>query len=72
MDSQLLLDQESVARSALNTSPIFCLREIDVSHDGESILLSGRVPSFYYKQLAQEAVRAVVEHVQVVNDVNVD
>ena len=72
MASQLTLDQETVARSALSKSPIFCLREIAVSHDGDCLLLSGRVPSFYYKQLAQEVVRAVTDEIQVVNDVNVD
>jgi hypothetical protein len=37
-------------------SCIFDLRCLDVEHDGGSIVLRGRVNSFYYKQLAQELV----------------
>lgn len=68
----LVGDAESSAQLALANSPIFALREITVSADGETLLLSGRVPTFYYKQLAQEAIRAVVEDVQVVNTIRVD
>ena len=51
-----MLEMESAARLALANSPIYALHNIDVSSDGEQLLLSGRLPSFYYKQLAQEAV----------------
>jgi hypothetical protein len=39
---------------------------------GRAICLSGRVATFYHKQLAQEVVRAVADGVQVVNSVDVD
>jgi osmotically-inducible protein OsmY len=39
---------------------------VSIDHDGRTIYLSGRVPTFYLKQLVQEAVRHVpgVEHVR--------
>ena len=72
MATQSTVDRESAARIALTNSPIFALREIHVSHKGEHLVLTGRVPSFYYKQLAQEAVRAVVDDIPVLNVVDVD
>ena len=58
------------AQTALASSPIYELRELHVEHIGETLLISGRVESFYFKQLAQELVRAVVE-VEVVNTISV-
>lgn len=60
------------AQSALAASPIYELRDLQVEQAGESLLISGRVTSFYHKQLAQEIVRTVVGSVQVVNSIHVD
>ena len=60
------------AQSALSSSPIFALREIHVDEENDSLYLSGRVDTFYHKQLAQEVVRAVVDGVRVVNSIDVD
>ncbi len=60
------------AQSALAASPIYELRDLLVEQAGESLLISGRVTSFYHKQLAQEIVRTVVGSVQVVNSIHVD
>ena len=63
---------EMRARAALASSSIYVLRELAVERSGGMLLLSGRVDSFYHKQLAQEVVRAVAEGVQVVNTIAVD
>ena len=63
---------ENQAQAALHSSPIFALRVLRVERNGESLLISGRVSSFYYKQLAQEVVRSVSEGLQVVNSIDVD
>ena len=60
------------ARAALCTSPIHALRELRVQRDGASLILSGRVNSFYHKQLAQEAVKAVCHELDLVNTIDVD
>jgi hypothetical protein len=60
------------AQSALATSPIHALRILRVEQEGETLTLSGRVSTFYYKQLAQEIVRSVAVGATVVNHVDVD
>ena len=62
------LDQ---ARIALRDSPILALRDLVVEQTGESLIISGSVTSFYQKQLAQEAVRAVCRDVELLNTVAV-
>ena len=62
---------EVMAQSALSSSPIYSLRELHVEREDDSLLLSGRVESFYHKQLAQEVVRAVAEGCRVVNSIDV-
>ena len=65
-------DVESRAQTALKDSPIFALRDLHVHRDGGTLLISGRVNSFYHKQLAQEVVRAVAEDLRVVNSIDVE
>jgi osmotically-inducible protein OsmY len=59
------------ARSVLSRSNIYDLRMLRVDGDAESVVLSGRVSSFYHKQLAQEIVRTAVEGFEVVNAIRV-
>ncbi len=59
------------AQTALAGSPIFELRDLQVEHRDEGLLISGAVSSFYHKQLAQEAVRSVCENVDVINAIDV-
>ena len=66
------MEVENQAQAALKSSPIFALRDLRVESNGKSLLISGRVSSFYYKQLAQEVVRSVSEGLQVVNSIDVD
>jgi osmotically-inducible protein OsmY len=58
----------TLARDYLEHHPHFKgrLNDVSIDHDGRTIYLSGRVPTFYLKQLVQEAVRHVpgVEHVR--------
>jgi osmotically-inducible protein OsmY len=72
MATALEIDVCSRARSALSQSPIYVLREITVQQSGDSLLLEGRVDTFYHKQLAQEVVRAVADGMRVENDLRVD
>lgn len=67
----LLTDVELRAREALNRCSIYVLREIEVDLDGDAIMLTGCVDSFYHKQLAQEIVKNVVEGIEVVNALRV-
>jgi hypothetical protein len=70
MVKQLLTrDAKTRAQSALTSSPIYVLREVHVERAGESLLLSGRVDTFYHKQLAQEVVRAVADEFEVINSI---
>lgn len=62
----------SRAQSALNSSPIYLLRQLTVEETGDALLLSGRVDSFYHKQLAQEVVRSVCDDIRVINSVAVE
>jgi len=59
------------AQLALRTSPFYELRELQVEPARDSLLISGSVSSFYYKQLAQEVVRSVCAEIDVVNSIRV-
>ena len=58
-------------REALANSNVAGLRILRVDTSQEEICLSGRVRSFYHKQLAQELIRPVAAGRQVVNRVDV-
>jgi len=62
---------ETRAKHALRNSPFYELRGLDVEPAEGRLLISGSVSSFYYKQLAQEVVRAVCREVEVVNSIHV-
>jgi hypothetical protein len=61
----------SRAQLALRSSPFYELRELQVEPNNDSLLISGSVSSFYYKQLAQEVVRSVCREIEVVNSIHV-
>lgn len=50
-----------VARDHLESHPHFRgrLKDVAILHEGVTLTLRGRLPSFYLKQLVQEAVRHV-------------
>ncbi len=62
-------DVQPQAQKALEISPFYALRELQVEQDGDTLLIRGRVSSFYHKQLAQEVVRHAAEGVEVVNSI---
>lgn len=61
---------EPQAQAALDS--ISGVRDLVVERTPSGLMISGSVPSYYYKQLAQEAVMAVAGGLQVVNSVQVD
>ncbi|WP_254507057.1 BON domain-containing protein [Anatilimnocola floriformis] len=64
-------DDLTLARAALSRSSIYVLRRLQLDRDGESIVMRGRVDSYYHKQLAQELVKAAAEGIEVVNALQV-
>jgi len=50
------------AADALRDSPLPHLRTLCVAETDEELTISGRVSSYYYKQLAQEAVLPLLGH----------
>lgn len=71
MDRLTAAELQQRAQGALSSSSIFALRDLNVETQGELLFLSGRVESFYHKQLAQELVRSVCDGLQVVNEIDV-
>ena len=59
------------AQVALSESPIYELRDLQVETTQDGLLISGTVDTFYHKQLAQEAVRAVMGKVPMINRIHV-
>ncbi len=64
-------DATEAAVAVLANSSVRELRTLRVDRNANHLQLSGRVRSFYHKQLAQEAVRAVASGLRVVNRVDV-
>ena len=62
---------EPLAVSALRQSGISALQNLEVTAYGNRIIITGRVGSYYHKQLAQEAVIAVAKGREVINDIRV-
>jgi hypothetical protein len=62
----------SQATEALLHSPIPALRKLQVEQTEAGLVLSGRVSSYYLKQLAQETVLPFLDHCVLVNRVTVD
>jgi hypothetical protein len=48
--------EQSRAAKALRQSPIPALRKLSLDETDAAVVISGNVPSYYLKQLAQEAV----------------
>jgi osmotically-inducible protein OsmY len=57
--------------AALSASPLPELRRLVVETTETEVVISGRVSSYYLKQLAQEAVRIAVGHRRLLNRVTV-
>ena len=61
-----------LAADVLGRSPQPLLRRLEVQETEKEIVISGSVPSYYLKQLAQEAVRPVLAGRRLRNRVKVD
>lgn len=59
------------AKDRLRKTPYQALRAISCEYDRGVLLLRGQLPTFYQKQLAQEAVVGLAGVVQVVNETEV-
>ena len=60
-----------VAKSRLQASPYLPLAKVTCNYEDGVLLLRGRLPDFYHKQLAQHAVAEIPGVTQVVNDTEV-
>ena len=63
--------ERSQAVEALQRSQHSGLRRLQVEEKGSSLIISGKVPSYHLKQLAQETVRQYSGQLQLVNRVTV-
>jgi osmotically-inducible protein OsmY len=59
------------ADQTLLKSPIPALRRLNIEESDEEVVLSGSVPSYYLKQLAQETVMPAVGSRQLRNRISV-
>jgi hypothetical protein len=60
------------AAEALRHSPIPALRKLCVEESSTGVVISGRVSSYYFKQMAQETVMPLLDHRALFNRVTVD
>jgi len=56
---------------ALRQSPIPALRMLEVEETESGVVISGKVSSYYLKQLAQETILPLLDHRELVNRVTV-
>lgn len=70
-ETELATGSEARAQAVLANSPIPALRRVQVTQLPGALVLSGSVSSYYCKQLAQEAVRAVARGREVINRIRV-
>jgi hypothetical protein len=59
------------AKSRLRAHPHLAMQRLWFEREGNRLVIRGQVPSFYYKQLAQEAVLGLHGVTYIVNDVEV-
>jgi hypothetical protein len=63
------LQTKGLAQRALQAQP--ALRFLNVEETNSAIVITGRVPTYYLKQLAQEAVLPLLRGRSLLNDVTV-
>jgi len=64
--------QTQQATTVLRLSPLPALRRLSVEESEAEVIITGRVSSYYHKQLAQEAIRSVLEGRRLHNRVTVE
>jgi osmotically-inducible protein OsmY len=70
-DSEIVNQITEVAKQRIFHQPHLSAQRIWCIFDGRKLFLHGQVPSFYFKQLAQEAVVDLEGVEQVVNEIEV-
>ena len=68
---RLTLTIQQTAQDRLRQSPHAAIREVSCEFDEGVLVLRGRVPTFYCKQLAQETIGQLEGVVQIVNEIQV-
>ena len=68
---ELRTEVTNTASSVLSRSPVRDLRRIRVDGKADHLKLSGKVRSYYHKQLAQETVRGIARGMRLVNQIQV-
>ena len=68
---ELRTEVTNTASSVLSRSPVRDLHRIRVDGKADHLKLSGKVRSYYHKQLAQETVRGVARGMRLVNQIQV-
>jgi osmotically-inducible protein OsmY len=66
-------DLSAIAKQYLESHPHFRGRATGVliAHDGRNLFLTGELPTFYLKQMIQEALRHVPGVQNIINQINV-
>lgn len=59
------------AEDCLKQSPYHAVRNVVCEHQHDTLILRGRLSSYYLKQVAQEAVRWLADRADVVNAIEV-
>ena len=62
MANTQLADLVTDVKQALDNSPVFSLTQLQIQIEDDQLVLSGKVNTFYQKQLAQETVRSVMRN----------
>lgn len=71
METTYQQDIAHAATAELANSSVRELRALSVTGSGTELQLSGRVRSYYHKQLAQETIRSVAGGMRMVNRIDV-
>jgi len=78
MESQMNLESTTstsetadLAKQRIRRQPNLTFQRIWCEYDVGRLFLRGQVPTFYHKQLAQEAIAGMAGVVQVVNEIEV-
>ena len=69
MSTAMAAIQQSRAAVVLRESPIPALRKLLIEETEAIVLINGKVPSYYLKQMAQETVMPLLEGRSLVNHV---
>ncbi len=59
------------AQSLLGQNSLIDLHQVSVDRLGDTLVLTGRVTSFYVKQVAQETIRPAADGLRVINRLEV-